>query len=357
MAPLKKWVLCLLYLSTSAAKPIHDSQASIFDPESSEETRPTSRSSNISDIYHGLPTEITLRQKIDHSAMSSTTKNALMKRDTIGLTFSKVYGNFIPVLLASERLRDFFIAVSREASNTWTSRPASALFTVTQGTFQLTVSCLGSTLPWPVLMAAAEKFSDYADHLFVNTFDAFYTETASSIGIAFSLRILKGLVGGLTEEAIRISAHSVRSLQRESSEAQLPSSLKRRTNTSPALKMTKFRPLKMTALVPTILVASRLEDFYNIIALKIESGFFKSWQPSKIIILDLFEFELSFACEKINVPWSFVQAFVIDMADWSSKQFTGMYEATVRGEGPLTNLVFIVSMKLKPQAGQRPTRV
>ena len=47
------------------------------------------------------------------------------------------------------------------------------------------------------------------------------------------------------------------------------------------------------------------------------------------------------------MPLSFVQAFAIDMANWSSRQFTGFYEATVTGEGPLVGLVFLVRMRLK----------
>ncbi len=49
----------------------------------------------------------------------------------------------------------------------------------------------------------------------------------------------------------------------------------------------------------------------------------------------------------MTVPWSFVQAFAIDMAAWSSRQFSGFYEAEVRGEGALSGLVIMVKMGLK----------
>ena len=306
-------------------------------------------------VEQGIGTQkrslLTSLDHLPHRVTSSPIKATLVKRNKISLTYSKVYGSIMPVFLASEMLRDFFIAVAREARNTWISRPESALFTVTQGPFQLTVSCLGSTLPWPVLGMAAEKFSDYADHLFVNTFDAFYTEIASKISIGFSLRILEGLAGGITD--LRISGPSARNLEHKTPPIKSPTSLKRRANANPGLTMTKFRSFQVAALVPTMLAASRLEDFYNIVAMKIETGFFKSWPPSKNIILSLFEFELSITCDSINVPWSFVEAFVIDMAHWSSKQFSGLYEATIRGDGPLNNLVFIVSMRLR-QDGQQP---
>ena len=109
--------------------------------------------------------------------------------------------------------------------------------------------------------------------------------------------------------------------------------------------MTKWRSIY--ALVPTPLVAAKIEDFYNIIALKIETGQFRSWAPSKEIILILWDFELSFTCDKMIVPWSFVYSFVLDMGDWSSRAFTGLYEVTVRGDGPLSGLVFLIKMKLR----------
>lgn len=269
----------------------------------------------------------------------SPSKRALARRDIIVLTFAKVYGTILPIALAAEKLRDFFTAIAREASSTWTSNPTSALFTITQGPIQLTVSCLGSTIPWEFLALTAREFANYADRLFVNTFDAFYTEIASKVSIGFSLRIV--------EAAMRLAGPSPRSFEHVPPKASPPTPLKRRANNLPSLTMTKFIPSKMICLLPSALAASRLEDFYNIIALKIETGYFDNWQPSKNIILSLFEFELSITCSSIDIPWSFVQSFAIDMAEWSSKTFSGLYEATIRGDGPLTNLVFTVAMRLK----------
>ena len=113
----------------------------------------------------------------------------------------------------------------------------------------------------------------------------------------------------------------------------------------PGLRLTHF--VKTAALVPCAIAAARFEDFYNIIALKIETGQLVNKAPSKYVTCSLWDFELSFYCDTMIVPLSFVQAFAIDMAEWSSKQFSGFYEATVRGEGPLTGLVFVVKMSLK----------
>ncbi len=114
---------------------------------------------------------------------------------------------------------------------------------------------------------------------------------------------------------------------------------------SPGIRIASF--VQTTALVPGALAASKLEDFYTIIATKIETGYFADWPPSKTVAFWRWDFELIFSSDKINVPLSFVQAFAIDMAEWSSRQFTGFYEATVVGEGPLSGLVIFVQMRLR----------
>lgn len=109
--------------------------------------------------------------------------------------------------------------------------------------------------------------------------------------------------------------------------------------------MTRFKTF--AALMPTFLLCQQLEDFYSIIALKIETGAFSTWAPAKNVVLHLWDFELSISCDKMTIPWSFIQAWVIDMAELSSHTFTGFYEAVVRGDGPLSGLVFLIHMKLK----------
>ena len=103
------------------------------------------------------------------------------------------------------------------------------------------------------------------------------------------------------------------------------------------LKMTKFKAF--VALAPTLAVVAKLQDFYDIIALKLITGAFSDRPPSYNIILQLWDLELNFTCDKVPVPWDFVQAWVIDMASASAQSFTGFYEATVRG--------VLVKMKLQ----------
>ncbi|KAF6226522.1 hypothetical protein HO133_009388 [Letharia lupina] len=195
-------------------------------------------------------------------------------------------------------------------------------------------------------VSAAQKYSSYADHLWVNTFDAFYEEAEFGITVALSLRLLQRSTG---PRLTAITLPPRRSLQRPSPP------LRPRAPTmppSPAIRVTSF--IRTAALVPTALAAAQLEDFYTIIATKIETGQLAHRRPARTVVCSLWDFELVFSCDRIDVPWSFVQAFAIDMAEWSSRQFTGLYEATVRGEGPLSGLVFVVQMRLKGKGRRSP---
>lgn len=163
--------------------------------------------------------------------------------------------------------------------------------------------------------------------------------------IAVSLRLLDNQLPPPTKALQPMP----KALHRRETPSEDHSSLRKRSppvpNSPARLSMTKFRTFAAT--IPTAVVAARLEDFYNIIALKIETGQFALWAPARMRVLLLWDFELTFSCDKMDVPWSFIQAFVVDMAAMSSMKFTGFYEATIRGEGPLTGLVFLVKMGLR----------
>lgn len=291
-----------------------------------------------------------------HMSKSRTVQSAkrtdLKKRSEHHLTSFKIHGGIVPLSVAAPYVKAFFDAVADEASNAWTFRPGQALLTITQGPFQLTVSCLGANIPWPLLVSAAERFSALADRFWVNTFDAFYEDSEDSITVAFSLRLLQEATGlGL----MAISLPMRRTLQNRSLPAKPITPLGTRspsTPMSPGIKVTSF--IQIAALVPSAIAAAKLEDFYTIIALKIETGQLKNHNPSKTVACSLWDFELTFSCDKIDVPLSFVKAFVIDMAELSSKQFTGFYEATVKGEGALNGLIFYVQMRLKGKGQQSP---
>lgn len=218
----------------------------------------------------------------------------------------------------------------------------------------------GAAIPWPLVVSAAQKFSSLAEHQSVNTFDAVYEEHGSAITVAISLHLLQEAktLGGLLTTSLPLPStpptkrtplqHQHQNRSQPPDPTATPPSLKPRAPASPSMGMTHF--VRLGTLLPVEIAAQQFHDFYTIIALKIETGQLAQRLPSKRLVCSLWDFELVFSCDRIDVPLSFVQAFVIDMAEWSLRGFTGFYDATIKGEGPLAGLVFLVQMRLKGAA-------
>ena len=287
-------------------------------------------------------------------AAGEAKRTGLKKRGAVQLTSFKIHGGIVPFSAATPYVKAFFDAIAVEASTAWTSRPETASFTVAQGSLKLTVSCLGAKIPWPMLVSAAQKFSALADDFWANTIDAYYEKSELAITIASSLHLLQ--TAATAQDSLTTSPPTRRNLQRQTPPPTTSTPIRARTipptPKSPGIKVATF--IQTAALVPSALAAAKLEDFYTIIALKIETGQLAHRLPSKTVVCALWDFELTFSSDSINVPLSFVQAFAIDMAEWSSRQFTGFYEATVLGEGPLAGLVVLVQMKLKDKGSRSP---
>lgn len=292
------------------------------------------------------------------STISIAERRDLKKRVTLRAISVNVHAALVPVSVAAPYIKDFFDTIAVRASTEWAFFAESPLFTITIGPFQLTVSCLGADVPWPVLASAARHFSSLADRSWAATFDAFYTEPESAATFAFSLRLLQQAT---VRPAASVTGSHARRTKRllesqQSPPVPTPTTTTTHLNTprTPTLLSTSSKPgLKLThfvrtaAVVPCALAATRFEDFYNIIALKIETGEYAHTPPSQYVACSFWDFELTFYCDTMNVPLSFVQAFAIDMAAWSARQFTGFYEAAIMGEGPLAGLIFFVNMRLR----------
>lgn len=339
-------ILLLLFIASSSASPVpgteRSSLAAIEPIDTSGHAVTSLTAFDRSKLQHESPTTLTRALALNKRALPSHRHRY------------KSYGAIVPTMIVTPQLKTSYDTIVSHANSILLSVPEKALFTITEGPFQFTVSCLGSEIPWSAVAGIAQKLSGLANRGLVESFDAYFTYPDTSITLAVSLRLVSDLIQmrSQTQQPTR------RKLQPRSSWSDAVSIIEQRAPGNPQLKMTKFKALTFT-IPPTLEAFSRemmrFEDFYNIIATKIVTGAFASRPPSKNIILELWNFELHFTCDKMNIPWSFVQAFVIDMADWSSREFSGLYEAVIRGEGALSGLVFLVRMKLKdPPLGRGP---
>lgn len=108
-----------------------------------------------------------------------------------------------------------------------------------------------------------------------------------------------------------------------------------------------------TGMIMPIAVAARyLEDFYDIIALKIETGFWNGMAPLHSLTLTRWNYELTFFCYAAPVAWEFIQEVAIEMSSWAEKGFTAEFDAVYKSVDSLGKEIFIsVVMKLVNRDG------
>ena len=98
-------------------------------------------------------------------------------------------------------------------------------------------------------------------------------------------------------------------------------------------------------IVPVVLAASYIQDFFGIIALRIETGFWANEPPSSYRIFSMWNFELSFISAGTTIPWDFIQEYVIDKSSDVCKGFTGVFEEEM--VGVLNGVAAAILIKLK----------
>ncbi|KAL8819493.1 MAG: hypothetical protein Q9223_002081 [Gallowayella weberi] len=84
-------------------------------------------------------------------------------------------------------------------------------------------------------------------------------------------------------------------------------------------------------IVPVRVAARYLEQFFETVALRIETGYWADSLPTNHRVFHMWSFELSFISLHANIPWEFIQAYVLEMLDDFEKGFTGLYHEHLFG--------------------------
>jgi len=334
------------------------------------------------------------------AALSSSTSaipHALYKSYRMGRTIDKraqFFMNFkgdawelkaiiMPAVLAVQMTKAFYESVINKAfDEQWKPSPSSSLFTISEGAFELTVSCLGGAVPMEMLYTFGQRMVDFASQGWLPVYDVYYNDELTGARVAIAFRILDaGLPllqpskpsGRSTSASPIINSAPVlhdRSLNKRSYRSKHdPRSFAglRRNKTFPILSRrgpnnqvsTHLLPIKfqLLAMITPIRMASLyLEDFYNNIALKIETGYWNAVSPRHFVTFERWNFQLTFFSYAETVPWDFIQNFVIEVSEYAAKGFTSSYEATF-GAMKATGEVYIsVTLRLldKAAAGAIP---
>ncbi|KAG7007239.1 hypothetical protein G7Y79_00011g031370 [Physcia stellaris] len=110
-------------------------------------------------------------------------------------------------------------------------------------------------------------------------------------------------------------------------------------------------------ITPVELAARYLEDFYDIIALKVETGFWGSVPPMHNLVLKRWNYELTFFCYAAPIPWEFIQEVALEMSSWAERGFTAEFDALYMAVDNLGKEIFVsVVMKLV-QAGSQLSKL
>ena len=258
----------------------------------------------------------------------------------------KVHLTILPVAVAVRAWTGFFESVkARVLDEKWSPSPSSSLFTISQGGMHLTVSSLGGAVPMELLHFFAGKMLQEASRGWLPVLDLYYVDDATGITVAIALRILNvsmlqlGLPGP-SERSVFHATHNyvTHVFPRHSI-------FKRSTQ---HLSPVNFKHLAM--ITPVTLAARFLEDFYDLIALKIETGVWASEGPLHFIAFTRWNFQLSFFSYAEAVPWDFIQNFAIEMSDYAAKGFTTAFEATFGANRASGQVYVSVILKLMDTA-------
>ena len=97
-------------------------------------------------------------------------------------------------------------------------------------------------------------------------------------------------------------------------------------------------------IVPAAIAAIYIEDFFNTIALRIETGYWADSAPSNYRVIRMWDFELTFYSLNSMIPWDFVQEYVLHTLDYVSNGFTGIYQehmiGTINGAATAVSIGF-----------------
>ena len=87
----------------------------------------------------------------------------------------------------------------------------------------------------------------------------------------------------------------------------------------------------LTTILPATVAAIYIDDFLRIIALRIETGEWGSEAPANHRVINMWSFELSFQSLNTAIPWDFIQAYAIDLAEHVKEGFVATFEEQLTG--------------------------
>ncbi|KAL8727166.1 MAG: hypothetical protein Q9166_006203 [cf. Caloplaca sp. 2 TL-2023] len=106
-------------------------------------------------------------------------------------------------------------------------------------------------------------------------------------------------------------------------------------------------------ILPMTEAAKYLIQFLDTVALYIETGSWADSPPTNHRVIRMWDFELTFYSLHANIPWDFVQAYVLDIQADIQKGFTGVYDEHL--VGIINGVAAGISVRLRLARNEAPT--
>lgn len=330
------------------------------------------------------PEELAARPKLDRTSQLPRTmlnandnirhnaKRLNLEKRSNGLTLIHATSlrYIIPVEIAAQSLDFFYETIALKASGTWRNLPPERALTITIG--NLVLSLLSDApISWDFVTHFADTMVHATELGYTNTYDIMSQDPMLSASVAITLRVIDHATGLEARsrntrklEVVKLYSYSSlhtgprirreheyqsvlrsRSVSVSSIKSHKPPALSVKPRTPPlstASKSFTLEKFHVTAIITPVMIAAQyLEDFYDLIALKIETGFWNSVEPMHSLVLTRWNYRLKFFCYAAPIPWDFIQEVAIDMSEWAARGFTAEYDAVYKAVDQFGKEIFV----------------
>ena len=261
----------------------------------------------------------------------------LRKRHGLSILQAEYTSVIVPNHLAIPGLKLFYNTLLACVQTRWQSTPPLPEIALKIGNLHFRMSS-ATPIPWDFIIRFSRKMLNAAILGFAGTYEILYADEDMGQMVTVTLKVVDhSAPGEARSDKRRTTPAAVNSALSPTARGLLSHAHKLRNR---HLSITKrgtaeFSPIQfqhLAMITPVRIAALYLEDFYDTIAMRIETGFWTAQDPLHYITFQQWNFQLSFYSYAQAVPWDFIQNFVIDMSDYAAKGFTSEYNARFGAE-------------------------
>lgn len=262
-----------------------------------------------------------------------------VRESGLGIVHAESLNIIVPASLAAQSLVYFYRALWVKSSEDWAGMEPKDTLSMDIG--NLVIGMISTDpIPWAFIARFATKMMGATARGFTGTYNIQYADRSFTRVITISLRVIDHLTGLEARSDVGIlPGHEMIEISNGPNSAKF---LNRPRNDGPLSTRLAIQRFHARAILTPIIITARfLEDFYDLIATKIETGFYNGVQPLHAVTFNKWDYNLSFFCYHAPIPWDFVQEVAMMMSDYAAKGFTPAFEAIYHRVDELGKDIFV----------------